>query len=699
MQPYQIPFWKTSPFCRLILPLIAGIIVQWYGKCSLLYIAIGASCCITAFGLLYLLPVHIRFRLQTMLGVLLMMIIGLAALFFTWNKDIRHDANWYGHKLSSESSLLVSITAPVIKKSSSLKATAEVKAIYTDGKCTPVNGKLLLYFSADSIAGNLQYGNCLLIRNTLQSIRNSGNPGAFNYERYGAFQQLYHTAFLRSTDWVLLEEKRINLFRQCIFYLQSKTIQIIRKYIDAGSGITSIAEALLIGYKEDLDRDLVQAYSNAGVVHIIAISGLHLGLIYVMLVWLFGRIPWIKKQKYIHVLLILACLWLFSLLTGASASVLRSAVMFSCVLVGKTFFKQASMYNALAASAFILLCYDPFLLWDVGFQLSYLAITGIVLLQKPMENILYVQHRWLRKIWSMLAVTIAAQVFTFPVCIFYFHQFPNLFFISNLLAVPLSTLILFGEIIIIAVSWISPLAVVLGKLTGYLIWLMNAIIIFCNKLPYAVTDSLYANFSTTIFLYVMVFATCSFLVNKMRSHLFVALFAAIAFVGVHALEQWTVSRQKKIIIYNTPKYKAIDFIYHDQYVFCGDSLLTRDGFLRNFHLKPARISLQVHEISSNMPGLFFQPHAISYCGRKLILIDTTIHFQPRDEKVKADILLLSKNANIRIEELLTALRPSRVVIDASNSLWKIAKWKKECLALALPCFSIPEQGAFVLDIE
>lgn len=228
-----------------------------------------------------------------------------------------------------------------------------------------------------------------------------------------------------------------------------------------------IAEALLIGHTNDLDKDLVQAYSNTGVVHIIAISGMHLALIYGLLVWLFARIPLVNKSKIAQVVLILCCLWLFSLLTGAASSVLRSAVMFTFIAVGKNLSKQSSIYNSLAASAFVMLCYNPYFLWDVGFQLSYLAVIGIIIFQKSIYKWVYIKNKWVNKIWQLMAVSLPAQVLTFPVCIYYFHQFPNLFLITNIIAVPLSGVILFAEIGLVAFSWVPLLGNYLDKIVGW----------------------------------------------------------------------------------------------------------------------------------------------------------------------------------------------------------------------------------------
>lgn len=620
-------------------------------------------------------------------------------MFIAWQKDVRHHKDWYGNDYEDSSALVLRINEPVTEKSKSYKTEAVIETVINDSKPVSTDGKLFVYFSKDSSVASLQYGDKILIKGNLQRIKNSGNPGAFNYERYGAFQQTFYTVYLKANDWVLLKDKNINPVKQFIFSIQSYIIHVLQKNIYGDKNVLGIAEALLIGYKEDLDKDLVQAYSNAGVVHIIAISGLHLGLIYVMLVWIFNFIPWVKKQKLLKVILILSFLWLFSLLTGASASVLRSAVMFTCIMIGKNYFKQTSIYNSLAASAFILLCYDPYFLWDVGFQLSYLAIIGIVFLQKPIGKMLYFKKNWVNKIWNMLAVTFAAQLITFPICIYYFHQFPNLFFITNLIAVPLSTVILFAEIFLIALSWIPFVGMILGKITGWLVWLMNFIIQTCNSLPYSLMDNIYANLFTTWLLYFFVASICAWLINKKKTYFRVAVISLFGFTAFQTYSKFAIKRQKKIIIYNVPKHEAIDFIYQDKFCFQGDSNMLSDGLLRNFHLKPARIALQANVFKKELPGLYYQNMEYQFFGKKMIIIDSAIHFMPETNKLKTDILLISKNPHIKIIDLVEALQPTIVVFDASNSLWKIAGWKKECERLALPYFSIPENGAFILDIE
>ena len=595
--------------------------------------------------------------------------------------------------------MVLRVTEPLTEKSKSYKCEAFIEGIFDNGKFIHTTGKLLVYLSKDSTAAAISYGDRILINKPLEQIKNSGNPAAFNYERYAAFRQIFHNVYLKPAEFVLLPEKKRNRARDFIFSSQGYIINVLQKYLPTDRNIIGIAEALLIGYKEDLDKDLVQAYSNTGVVHIIAISGLHLGLIYVLLLWIFNRLPFIKRSGFLKVLFILGSLWFFSLLTGAAASVLRSAVMFTCIVIGKNFFTQSSMYNSLAASAFILLCYDPYFLWDVGFQLSYLAVVGIVWLQQVIYRSMYVKNKWLDKLWSMISVTLAAQLVTFPICIYYFHQFPNLFLLTNLLAVPLSTIILFAEIFLIAFSWINIIAVYAGKLISSLISFMNAVIQFCNDLSFSRWDNIYADILTTWLLYGIVFSICCWIIYKNRPMFKIALTSLAAFTLLQAFAKLKTYQQRKVVVYNVPRYSAIDFISGNEYFFYGDSVLRQDGLLQNFHLKPARISMQLGKTKNALEALRHADHYWQFFNKKIIMIDSVVSYKPIGNKLPVDILIISKNPPVKISSIIAAIEPSIIIFDSSNSLWKIANWKKECVSLALPCFSIPEQGAFVLNIE
>lgn len=699
MRPlYQLPLWQQAPIVRLLLPLMAGIIIGWYGRFSLAYIVTCLFCFSTAFLLINFLPAAVVFRFKKFRGIIFHFIIMAFGMLLTWQKDARHHPDWYGHFLTDSTVLVVTIGEPPVVKQRSVKAEAIVHTVINGKQQHVASGKLLLYFAKDSNP-DLKYGDVIVINKKLQPITNSGNPGAFNYKRYAAFQLLYHQAFLKKADWTLTNRHSINYFRQFLFNARDHVLSVLKKYIRNNNNELGIAEALLIGYKEDLDKDLVQAYSNTGVVHIIAISGLHLGLIYTVLLWVLDKLPFFKKSRHAKVFLLITCLWLFALLTGASASVLRSAVMFTIIVAGKYYFRQSSVYNSLAASAFILLCYDPYFLWDVGFQLSYCAVIGIVALQSFIFRKWYISNRAARQVWAMTSVTIAAQAGAFPLCIYYFHQFPNLFLITNLITVPLSTIILFGEIVLIMVASFQTLAGWLGIAISYAIEGMNRLIIFFNGYWFSVWDHIYANIFTTWSLYACLFFMMTWWMNKNKKMLNAGLCCLVVFVALHSMAFIQVQQQRKLVIYNISRYKAVDFIDRNRFVFTGDSILMKEGLQQNFHLKPARIALQASQEVNSLPSLRQQNGYYQFYNKKLLFMDSTGMLRIPDTAISIDLLLFSHDPPVDIKDVLKAVKPACIVFDASNSLWKIQKWKRDCEALILRCHSVPEEGAFVLEVE
>ena len=697
-QKYIVPVYKTAPFVRLLLPFIIGIILQWYLQFLLPVIIMAVVGFGMAACLFYFLPLAVKFKLQSLQGMLINLLLLTVGLLVTWQKDIRHSTNWYGNYYRDSNYIIARIEEPLIEKAKSYKADAFVESVMNDDTAVNCKGKLLVYFSKDSAAQQLHYGDRILINKNLQAIKNSGNPGAFNYERYAAFQQTFHNVFLKEKDWALLPEKNVNGFKQFIFTARANILNSLRKNISTGKDELGIAEALLIGYTNDLDKDLVQAYSNTGVVHIIAISGMHLGLIYVMLVWLFARIPLVNKSKLVQVVLILSCLWLFSLLTGASASVLRSAVMFTFITIGKNLDKKSSIYNSLVASAFVMLCYNPCFLWDVGFQLSYLAVVGIIVFQKPIYNLVYIKNKWLDNVWKLMAISLAAQILTFPVCIYYFHQFPNLFLITNIIAVPLSSVILYAEIFLIAFSWIPFAGVYAGKITGWLVWLMNKVILTVNDLSFAVWDKIPATILSTCLLYAVVIGISAWLINKNKPVFKFSLMALLAFVMVQAYGKWQIKNQQKIIVYNVPQHRAIDLVQANEYTFIGDSALLEEGMLQNFHLKPARVALQLNNPKDIVSGCLQQAPFYQFGNKRILMINKPLVFEPLQQKIDVDMIIISKSPKLYIRQLAAVFNCKQYVADASNSLWKIGKWKKDCEQLHLHLHSVPEKGAFIVDL-
>ncbi|MBS1600168.1 MAG: ComEC/Rec2 family competence protein [Bacteroidetes bacterium] len=511
MSHHIIPAWKKNPFVRMLIPLIVGIIFSWF-------IPIDPKFAWSAFTffvfLLFLFKhysIFIQFKYNWVRGIVLHLIIfdiGILLLFYN-NNSIAKKRNDPIYKTSYWIAVL---EEPVSEKPKSFRVEATVQSlIRNDGIKDKVN--VLLYIQKGSEIDSLKYGTKIIFCKPIQPIKNFGNPPVFDYQRYCIFQHISGQVYLKRTEFIILPQKQENIFKKYLFDTRQKILTILRTYL-IDKKIIGLAEALLIGYKDDLDKDLIQSYSQTGVAHIIAISGLHLALIYSLIQFFFERIKLGKKISWTKPFIVLSFLWMFSFLSGASPSVLRSSVMFSFIVIGKQFAKSSSIYNSLAASAFLLLCYNPFWLWDVGFQLSYGAVLSIVVFMKPIYNWLFIQNKILDLIWKSASVTIAAQILTFPVTIYYFHQFPNYFLFTNLLAVPLSSLVLVGELFICILSFIPVVAKITGSFVAWLIFILNSFIEHMQGLPFSMLENLNINLIQVIFIYIVIIVVSLWLKEK-----------------------------------------------------------------------------------------------------------------------------------------------------------------------------------------
>ncbi|HLO37374.1 MAG TPA: ComEC/Rec2 family competence protein, partial [Lacibacter sp.] len=365
-------FWSKAPFTRLLFALIAGIILQWQLQISFYILFVFFSIFFISTLLYFLIPVRLKYQYGYLNGITINLLIIIAGALLVWLHDIHNEKKWIGNYSTSHSYTVVTIEEPLVEKTNSFKALASIDGAYSQNGFKSLKGEVVVYFRKDSSLNQLHYGSQIIFKKPLQEIKNAGNPGGFDYKQYSLFQGITHQINLSQNEFEILPTEKQNLFRSFIFNCRKWVVSTLQKFI-RGEKEQGLAEALLIGYKDDLDKNLVQLYTNTGVVHIIAISGMHLALIYGLLLLLTKPLRR-KHLQLSRVVLILAGLWLFTLLAGAQASVVRSAVMFTCIAIGEALSKKTSIYNTLVLSAFLLLVYNHFWLWDVGFQLSYAAV-------------------------------------------------------------------------------------------------------------------------------------------------------------------------------------------------------------------------------------------------------------------------------------------------------------------------------------
>jgi competence protein ComEC len=685
-------FWSKVPFLRLLIPLITGIIAQWQLQFSLEFLLAVFTVSSALIAVYFFISLKSKYQVSYFNGIVINFMIAVFGAALVWLHDVRNHKGWIGHNHTDSSYIIATIEEPLTEKSNSFKAQAAINGIYLNGQSNSASSKIILYFKKDSFVNRLHYGSQIVFNKPLQEIKNSGNPGTFDYKQYSLLQGITHQVNLSPKDFKLLSTENKTWFGQFIFNCRHWVVSTLQKFIP-GEKEQGLAEALLIGYKDDLDKNLVQSYTNTGVVHIIAISGMHLGLIYWLLLWLTKPIKR-KKFLWLRIILILTGLWLFTLLAGAQASVVRSAVMFTCIALGEALSKRTSIYNTLALSAFLLLAYNPFWLWDVGFQLSYAAVVSIVTFYRPVYNWIYIPYKALDFFWKTMAISIAAQILTTPVSLYHFHQFPVLFLLTNIFAVPVSSIILFAEIGICVFSWFYPFAKLLGAITKFLIWCMNSYIEKIETISFSLWNGFSLSITQTLLLLIGSTAICFWLMDKKKWTLWLSAVSWLLFIVLRSISIEEAYHQKKLIVYNVPKYSAIDLIDGRTFSFVGDSELLHDDFIRNFHIQPSRV---LHRIEPQQTLLACCKN-FKFYNKKIALIDSSGCFTTVEPGQAVDFLILSKNPKLYISNLVKTFSIRQVVIDGSVPQWKAKLWKQDCNSLHIPCFDVSEKGAFVMNL-
>lgn len=318
----------------------------------------------------------------------------------------------------------------------------------------PISGTVQAYFAKDSLSDRLSYGDILLLENTINSIDKPRNPYQFDFKSYYAHKNIYHQAYFKSGSWTYTGNSESSRFWEITCSIRRLLQKRFETYFE-NKAIRGVASAIIIGYKEDLDDNWLDAFSKTGTIHVLAVSGLHVGIIYILLSIILGLNRATGSALKIKSFITLLALFGYCLLTGSSPSVCRASIMFGTVLIAKAINRQSNIYNTLALSAFILIVFDPFTFFHVGFQFSYLAVLGIVYYKDIFRSWVPVKT-WLGdKIATLLSVSAAAQITTFPLGLYYFHQYPNFFMFSNLIVIPCITIILYAGIFFLMSSLVS----------------------------------------------------------------------------------------------------------------------------------------------------------------------------------------------------------------------------------------------------
>lgn len=694
------------PFFKFLLPFVLGIAANIYlGIAPPFYILIIVF---SIFTICLILSQYakIHWNNRWVLGLITFLFFLLSGTFIT-----KQEQSVSGIENNTELGAIVRlIDMPEIRVTST-RVTAEVSKIQRNNEWEQVDEKILIYFSAsDSLSKHLTYGDIIAVRAQFKSPPGEQNPYRFNYRAYLEKKNIHRVAFIPSDNWLKIGNKQKGHYAISLKLRES----LLSLYAKAGIEGENLAvlTALTMGYKNLLDQETRQAFSASGAMHILAVSGLHVGVLFATLSALLFFLNRFRRGRILKALILIAFLWLYAYFTGLSPSVVRASLMFSLVTLGTAFSRKTNIYNTLSASAFIILVLNPMIITEVGFQLSYAAVLAIVFFYPHIYKIIYVKNRHLDIVWQLLVVSLSAQLGTFALGLFYFNQFSNLFLFTNLYAIPLATIIIYLAVTLILGSFIPFVGSLIGWVLNQVLSSLSYLVHFTESIPYSTCEGIFISSTQAIFIVVAIVSLALLLQYRKVSYLFMML---LCFLGVFTEQSARYVRQSKtseLVVFADNHASILGFrkgnnlallsadtlncsASHHSFTLGG--YLNRVGAKEDIVIQPVFNLKDTHEngiynIAHNELGQWF-----SFKG-KLIAIPNpkTVKHYSAKKPMNLDMVLINRESAACFSKLVSLFNPNVFVVDQTVAHWQVARIKELASELSLTCYFISENGALVL---
>ncbi|HTD41056.1 MAG TPA: ComEC/Rec2 family competence protein, partial [Mucilaginibacter sp.] len=484
--------------------------------------------------------------------------------------------------------------------------------------------------------------------------------------------------------------------------LRQKLVDKFKRHMHSPEAI-AVASTLILGYKADLSNDVLQAYSKTGTIHVLSVSGAHVAILFLMLNFVLGFLNRFRYGKTIKAILIILIIWYYSLLTGFSPAVCRAAVMISMIIIGKTYSRYINTLNILAISAFFLLLYDPFFILDVGFQLSYLAVAGLVIFQPIVYKWMDIENKWGDKLWAACSISIAAQIITFPLSAYYFHQFPVYFLISNLFIIIPSEVILITGIAYLVLPDIPFISSALGWIVEKSILLMDKVLATIEYFPYSGISKIWITTSEYILLYVIIICVFYFLYNRKKVLLLKISFVCTLLLAISvSLKRWGHSQTDNIAFLNLRKHAGIVFKKGNEAVVVTD-LNDTDKTYR-YSIQPYLDSCQVinvHKLTLDtnirLPFFLKNNNLMQFQNKRLLLFDKKLEMTELSQKLKTDYLYISGNPDSYVDGINKNYNYSLLIIDNTNSNSLVASMERQATAQHINNYILQRNKSLVVQ--
>lgn len=675
------PLWHRAPILRLLLPFATGIIL--YGsiqeipvRFSTLVITILATTIIFTWLSILAFRKHYFEIHQFICGQLLLLNFGFVLCSFN---DARTKPDWFGSQLPKYSNTLATVSAEPLEKNKTIKYQVEIINLSNTKETKCATGKAFVYvFKADN-ASKIHIGDTLLLPNKWQKLTNSGNPFDFNFKQYCERKNIYLQQFLNADEVVIYGGSKPSSQS----FISQAHIYCIRT-LDATITDTTtkaLLKAMLLGDEHEIDPNVRQSYSDTGIIHIISISGAHVAMLFIAISFCFR---WIKKQKYawIKFAISLSVIWFYVILAGSSTPALRAAIMFTILAAGTLLEKQSNPLNQLFVTAFLLLLIQPMWLFTIGFQLSFTAVLSLLIFYEPIVSLLKPSNKIIRFLWQAITASIAAEILVAPLVAFYFHSFPPMFIIANVLASTAMGLILCFGFLLLLFGKIAFIA----KALGIIIIVMSKVFHYCievlQKANWALFKTIFISLPTLILLFVLICSFAILIFKRKKTFIWIGLVSILILSALSLKNNYQLAQQKKLVVFNIGGETHCELIAGSTYQILSGKKE------ENYTTKNAHIGFH-----ANKKIMGSDKQILVLNTQKILLIDSNTCLR---KAFKTDILIVSSSKkHFDISEAIAAFSPAKIVIGNNINKWQAKNWKNQCTSANIAYHYTKEDGAFI----
>lgn len=667
---------------KLSFCLVIGIVIAHYFTLCfnlILFLTIGLAILV---GLLWMLKKSKIDRLPFFGLLSYICVIGIGMLSYTIEDEKPRALHYTNLNPFENYNLIVFKIEERLKPDSyNDKYIVSISALNTE----KASGRLLINVKKDSSTIDFNVDAVLSAHVKFQEIQKPLNPHQFDYGSYLALKQVHHQLYLNQKELELVSDATTSIYG----YADELRTTINSKLIEAGfkNEALSIMNALLLGQRQSIDKSIYTNYVNSGTIHILAVSGLHVGLILWILNFIFRPLLYLKYGHFIRPLVLVLILWSYAVIAGLSPSVTRAVSMFSIISIAMHLRRQTNIYNTLAISAFAILLFKPTFLFEVGFQMSYLAVLGIVSVQPIIYKLWKPKYLLFDKLWQIFTVTLAAQAGVVPISLFYFHQFPGLFFLSNLVVIPFLGVILGFGLLIIALALLNMLhdfmvitySFIIESLNDFIAWVAHFENFLLEDIPFSLLQVLCA--------YWIIFSLIQLYHHKTFKWVVISCVGVIGFQSVLMYHK-SQTQQERFIVFNKSRYSIIAQ-HHKNRLVAHHNLDTTDSQSAHI-LKTYKVGEWIKEVQTDTLQSVYQHNT-----KRLLVIDSLgvymgLSFKPQ-------YLLLRNSPRFNLNRVIDSLQPELIIADASNYKSYVNRWKATCAHKKIPFHYTNEQGAFILD--